>query len=89
MAGVLQDLLVLGLVASPFVAMPLMWRRMKRVRASAHAHATEDELPPQPAWEEALEREGGITLARAHHPNDDLIGLGDKARHARWPLTNE
>jgi hypothetical protein len=88
MMGMVADVIALGCVALPFVAMPLMWRRMKRVQAQTYGSG-EDKLQPQPAWEEALEGDGSVTLARVHHPNDDLIALGEKGRHARWPLNNE
>jgi len=87
MADFFGFLIFLAAMAFPFVMMPLMWRRMKRVRASAYEAA---ETPPhEQPWEEALESDHALKLVKAHSPNDDLIALGDRANHARWPLSNQ
>lgn len=86
MADFFSLVFLLGAVAFPFVAMVLMWRRMKRVRAKAYDDA---ETPRrEQAWEEVLEADRALKLGKAHSPNDDLIALGDRANHAHWPLNN-
>lgn len=80
-------LILLACVAFPFVAMPLLWRRMKRVRNQAYVRS--EPVSHQPAWQEPIRSENGLDLGRANSPNDDLIGLGDKATQARWPLDNQ
>ncbi|MES2054445.1 MAG: hypothetical protein V4564_00780 [Pseudomonadota bacterium] len=74
-------------VAFPFIAMPLMWRRMKRVRSQAYDNS--GPVTHQPSWQEPIRSENGLDLGRANSPNDDLIGLGDKATQSRWPLDNQ
>jgi hypothetical protein len=69
----------------PFVMMPLLWRRMKRVRSEAYRRTLRDKQHEAP-WQEAIETRDGVDLTRASSPNDALIDLGDRGRHARWPL---
>jgi hypothetical protein len=78
-------LIVVGMLF-PFVMMPLMWRRMKRVRAQAYEAAPSE--PHQEPWQEPLERDGDLTLGRSNHPNEELIALGARARQSRWPIDN-
>ena len=87
MAGFFGLMIFLAAVAFPFVIMPLMWRRMKRVRASTYE---ERETPrhAQP-WEEVRESDNALKLGKTHNPNDDLIALGDRANHPHWPLSNQ
>ena len=86
MADFFSLVLLMGAVAFPFIAMVLMWRRMKRVRAKVYDDA---ETPRhEQAWEEVLEAGHALKLGKAHSPNDDLIALGDRANHAHWPLNN-
>lgn len=87
MSGIVGPAVVLALIAFPFAMMPLLWRRMKRVRAQTY-HARETE-PHREPWAEPLTTRDGVTLERESSPNDELIALGDRANHARWPLTNE
>jgi len=77
--------IVAGMVF-PFVMMPLMWRRMKRVRALARQAAPSE--PHQDAWQEPLQRDGDLTLARSNNPNEELIALGARATQSRWPIDN-
>ncbi|CAM8671241.1 hypothetical protein [Sphingobium sp.] len=70
----------------PFVAMPLLWPRMKRVRNETYQHRKQ-ERRAQP-WEESLGSDSEARLARSGSPNDDLIDLGSKARETRWPIEN-
>jgi hypothetical protein len=82
------DLLFLvAAILFPFVAMPLMWRRMKRVRSKTYDQV--EPAPSQQPWAEALRSDDGLTLARMSDPNDSLIALGDKAKHATWPISNQ
>jgi hypothetical protein len=66
--------------------MPLMWRRMKRVRAQVHEAARPE--PHREPWQEPLERDGQLILARSNDPNDALIALGARASQSRWPIDN-
>ncbi len=87
MEGFFGFLIFVGAVAFPFVAMPLMWRRMKRVRAQVYEEA---EAPrSQPAWEEVTETDQDLKLSKAHSPNDDLIALGARANRPPWTLSNQ
>lgn len=86
MASIVILLLIVAGMICPFVMMPLMWRRMKRVRA--HAYEAAPSKPHQDPWHEPLERDGNLTLARANHPNEELIALGARATQPRWPLDN-
>jgi hypothetical protein len=78
-------LIVIG-VLFPFVMMPLMWRRMKRVRAQVHEAARHE--PHQEPWQESLGGDGQLTLARSNDPNEELIALGARASQSRWPIDN-
>ncbi len=71
----------------PFAMMPLLWRRMKRVRSEAYRRTSRDTRPEAP-WQEAIETRDGVDLTRTSSPNDALIDLGDRGRHTRWPLDN-
>lgn len=84
-SAVIVLLIVVGMLF-PFVMMPLMWRRMKRVRAQAFEAAPAE--PHQEPWQEPLERAGELTLARSNDPNEELIALGARARQSRWPIDN-
>lgn len=88
MTDLIALLILLGGVAFPFIAMPLLWRRMKRVRDAAYREARAKEAT-ETAWEESDPRADGLATTRRHDPNDALIALGDRARHSRWPLSNE
>lgn len=74
-------------VGFPFIAMPLLWRRMRRVQRQVLA--ARELRRPEPAWEETLDRPDGVRVSRRGDPNDELIDLGDRARYHRWPLSNE
>lgn len=88
MGDFLGAMLILGCVLLPFVAMPLLWRRMKRVRDGAYQDSRERAGTRSTAWEETVEGEGGHGATRRSDPNDELIELGDRGRHSRWPLDN-
>ncbi|KRB82753.1 hypothetical protein ASE00_12050 [Sphingomonas sp. Root710] len=79
-------LFTIGAVAFPFVAMVLMWRRMKKVREKAYHESASPNRAE--AWEDVTERDRGLNLVRRNKPSAELIEMGDKARHARWPLDN-
>jgi hypothetical protein len=79
-------ILVLAAILFPFAMMPLLWRRMKRVRAQTYDRA--EPVPHQQPWQEPLETRDGLELARSSSPNDELIALGAKGTHSRWPLDN-
>ena len=68
MSDTASFLLILAGVLFPFVMMPLMWRRMKRVRAQVHAAAPRE--PHQEPWQEPLERSerGADRPRRPRHP---------------------
>jgi len=83
----MQFLWLVAVFMFPFVAMAIMWRRMKNVRNRAYREA--DTGSHEPAWQEAIESEDGLTLVRTQSPNDDLIALGAKAKQAPWTLTNQ
>ena len=85
MSGMVVIALRLAALAFPFVAAPWMWRRMKRVRRESYRGGKA--APNRPGWQEPLESDNGLHLARMSSPNEDLIDLGDRARHAYWPLT--
>lgn len=87
MRDILHLLFVIACVVAPFVAMPLLWRRMKRVRAGSYAGR--EQLPPAVPWRDTVRDANGLSLDRPHEPNDELIALGDKGAHARWPLDNQ
>lgn len=87
MGEIIRSILILILYLSPIIAMPLLWRRMKKVRARIHGQ--EAARPRQQPWEEPVETSHGVNLARRSSPNEELIGLGDKARHGRWPIDNQ
>lgn len=87
MREIIRSILILALYLSPIIAMPLLWRRMKKVRAQAHRQ--KELLPRQQPWEEPVETSHGVNLARRSSPNEELIGLGDNARHGRWPIDNQ
>jgi hypothetical protein len=56
-------------------------RAGRRNRASQSGPAAEP-------WTEQLKAEGDLRLARYSNPNDELIALGERASHSRWPLDN-
>jgi hypothetical protein len=86
MAAFIHLTVMLAAIAFPFVAMPLLWRRMKRVRdQSSRSRELE---PHQQPWEERLESHDGFGRARVSNPNDELLSIGEKARQSRWPLDN-
>lgn len=87
MGEALNLLLVIACAAFPFIAMPLLWRRMKRVRNQAYSgsEAQSHEAP----WREAVRTGDGLTLDHAHSPNEELIALGEKGKQGRWPLDNQ
>jgi hypothetical protein len=87
MSGPVAAIMLITAALFPFLAMPLLWRRMKRVRAHAY-----DKAPPpkrETAWEEKLETRDGLNLVHTHETDDNLIGLGERSRHAPWPLSNQ
>ena len=87
MNGPVGAILLILATLFPFLAMPLLWRRMKRVRDHAY-----DKSPPpkrETAWEEKLETRDGLNLVHTHETDENLIGLGDRSRHAPWPLNNQ
>lgn len=88
MGDFLRAMLIIGCVLLPFVAMPLLWRRMKRVRARAYQDSRERMGTRSTAWEETEAGGDGLGATRRSDPNDDLIALGDRGRHSRWPLDN-
>ncbi|WP_439538632.1 hypothetical protein [Sphingomonas sp.] len=88
MTDIVALLIIVGGIAFPFIAMPLLWRRMKRVRDASYREARAKERP-HTAWEESAPRPDGLATTRRHDPNEELIDLGDRARHSRWPLSNE
>lgn len=88
MADFLQVLVMIGAVLFPFVAMPLLWRRMKRVRSQAYREHQARDRSRSAAWEETVEAGDGLGATRRDSTNDELIELGDRGRHSRWPLDN-
>ena len=88
MGDLLALLIILGGIAFPFIVMPLLWRRMKRVRDTTYQEA-KAQARPHTAWEETAPRADGLATTRRHDPNAELIDLGDRARHSRWPLSND
>lgn len=87
MAGFGGFLIFLAALAFPFVMMPLMWRRMKRVRARVYDESA-DPRHTRP-WEEVVDADRAMLLGKAYRPNDELIDLGDRANHPHWPLSNQ
>jgi hypothetical protein len=87
MSGFVGAMTLIGAVIFPFVMMPLLWRRMKRVRDQSYAERTPQRHTAM--WEETVDTRDGLTIGHSHDPNDDLIALGEKARHAPWPLINQ
>lgn len=83
----LGSFLILVALLFPFIAMPLLWRRMKRVRDQTYRQGTPQ--PHEEHWEEGFGADQGVNRGRKHAPNEDLIGLGEKSRHGRWPLDNQ
>ena len=86
MSEAIELLAKVAAVSFPFIMMPLLWRRMKRVQHETAA-APPRERPTQP-WEETLVRQDGIAQTKRESPNDELIGLGARARHGRWHFDN-
>lgn len=89
MADFLSAMVIIACLLLPFVAMPLLWRRMKRVRDRAYRQSRERAPGHATPWEETSEAGDGVGITRKSDANDDLIELGDRGRHSRWPLTNE
>lgn len=86
MAEMLTIAFIAAAILFPFAAMPLMWRRMKRVRAMVHAEAQAE--PRREPWQEPLEADGDFVLSRVSDPNEELIAMGARARQSRWPIDN-
>lgn len=86
MGGLLELILPIAALLFPFVAAPLLWRRMKHVRDGAYRD-TKTQRRQEP-WQEKIASEGGLNLVRSDKANDDLIDLGSKARETRWPIDN-
>jgi len=86
MKAFVDILLVFGPLLLFFGAMPLLWRRMKRVREQAYRNAESDR--PEPHWQETVDTRDGLTIARDQQPNEELIKLGDRATHSRWPISD-
>jgi len=87
MSGFIAAMTLIAALAFPFIMMPLMWRRMKRVRASSYE--TSEPARREAMWEETVTTRDGLNVVHTHDPNEDLIALGEKARHAPWPLINQ
>ena len=83
----MQSLFLVGAVAFPFIAMPLLWRRMKRVQAQAYRWS--EPQPHEQPWEARIGGQDGLTLGHANNPNDELIALGGKSRESRWPVDTQ
>ncbi|GHC99792.1 hypothetical protein [Novosphingobium pokkalii] len=79
-------ILLIGAVFFPFIAMPLLWRRMKRVRDGAYRNR-DDAWSEQP-WEEKVSSEGNLDLVKSSAVDGNLIDLGNRAREPRWPIDN-
>jgi hypothetical protein len=86
MDTIFPTLIILAVVVLPFLMMVVMWRRMKRVQAQVH-HARKRDPLEQP-WQEPIQSQDVLTLARAESPNNELLTLGARARQSRWPLDN-
>jgi hypothetical protein len=86
MSVALNLLIVVAAVAFPFVMMPILWRRMRHVQRQV-LHGQEKDSAPA-FWEESDTRDGGLAVTRRGAPNEELIALGDRARHGRWPIDN-
>lgn len=86
MNGFFHALFTVACVVFPFVAMALMWRRMKRLRDQAYRENRPTHHETQ--WQETVETEQGLRVVRVHEPNDELIELGDRARRSNWPINN-
>ncbi len=82
----MEAILVFGPVLLPFIAMPLLWRRMKRVRDEAY-RAREAERP-EPQWQETIDTRDGLRIVRDQQTNEELIKLGDRASHSHWPISD-
>ena len=86
MSNLLSILVIVAVCAFPFLMMPLMWRRMKRVQTQLNREAKAE--PTAQPWQEPIESRDGLILTRDSSPNEELIALGAKARQSRWPLDN-
>lgn len=80
MNGFIAAMMLIGLIAFPFIMMPLLWRRMKRVRNQTDEKS--EPVPREVVWEETVATRDGLSLVHTHDPDEDLIALGEKARHA-------
>lgn len=87
MNGLVGAIVLVGAILFPFIAMPLLWRRMKRVRDQAYSESAPQRR--EPTWQETLDTRQGLNLVHTHEPNEDLIALGDRASHSHWPLNNQ
>ena len=58
MNDIINLAIVLGCLALPFVAMPLLWRRMKRIRNETYQQQKQDRRA-QP-WEDSLGADGKL-----------------------------
>ena len=76
----------LAAVLFPFAAMWLLWRRMKRVRDNAYRDRQQQ--PHVDGWQEGVAARDGLTASHVNEPNEELIALGDRARHSNWPISN-
>lgn len=86
MKDFLGFVLFIGGIALPFIAMPLLWRRMKRVRDQSYRESRR-QARAEP-WQEPLSTDKGLSLGRQSNINDDLIDLGNRASQTRWPIDN-
>jgi hypothetical protein len=86
MATAAQIAFIIAAILFPFVMMPLMWRRMKRVRDIVHQGAPSE--PRHEPWQEPIEARDDLVLGRVSDPNEELIALGARARQSRWPIDN-
>lgn len=80
-------LFAMGALIFPFIAMFLLWRRMKRVRDKVYRARKPDRR--ETSWEEDLTTDGNVSLTRVDNPNYDLVDLGSRATRIRWPIDAE
>lgn len=87
MREALNLLVVAAAAAFPLLMMPILWRRMRRVQRQVFRGQEKDAAVA--GWEESDARDADVRVTRRGDVNEELIALGDRARHSRWPLTNE
>lgn len=77
----------LAILAASFTMVVLGLRRARRVRDMTYRST-----PPPRAevpWQETLATEDGLSLMRDGSHNEELLAMGEGARHHKWTITHQ